>query len=76
MNLDIIEPKKETEYFLLSITEICETPKKQTQTKPQETLEFELTQPRETFSFKPTLLIEGCCMVGLTNLELYKVFSI
>ena len=55
----MIRPKKEAEDFLLSITKNCETLFKQTQTKQQETLEVKLTKPRETFSFKPPILIEG-----------------
>ena len=43
-------PKNETEDLLLSITKKCERLIKQTHTKPQETLEYKLTKPRETFS--------------------------
>ena len=47
-------------------------PIKQTHTKPQETLEFKIIKPRETFSFKPPISIEGCWMIGITSLELYN----
>ena len=46
-------------------------------TKPQETLEFELTKSKETFSFKPPIQIEGSWVIGLTSLELYNhIFNI
>ena len=49
---------------------------KQTHTKPQETIKFMLTQPRETFSFKPpiNLGLDSNWMVRLTSLEVYKSF--
>ena len=49
MNLNMIGPKNETEDMLLSITKNCETLNKQTNTRPEETLEFKMTKPRETF---------------------------
>ena len=46
-------------------------------TKPQETLEFELTKSKETFSFKPPIQIEGSWVTGLTSFELYNhIFNI
>ena len=72
MDLDLVRPKNETEDLLLSINKNCETLIKQTQTKAQETLEFKLTQSRETFSFTPPISIEGCWMIGLTGLEVYN----
>ena len=75
MNLDMIRPKNETEDLLLSITKNCETLIKQTDTKPQETLEFKLTKSRETLSFKPPNPIEGSWMVGLTCLKFYNSVS-
>ena len=71
-NLNKIRTKSETEYFLLSITKNCETLIKQTHLKPQETLECKLSKPRETFSFKPSIPIKGCSMIGLTSLEVYN----
>ena len=63
--------------FLRSITKNCETLSKQNHTKVQETLDFKFTQPRQTFSFKPPISIEGSWMVGLTCLGVYKsIFSI
>ena len=49
MNLNMVCPKNETENFLLSVTKNCETLFNQTHTKPQETLEFKLTQSTATF---------------------------
>ena len=45
----MIRLKNETEDLLF--TKNCETLIKQTHTKPHETLEFRLTQPREIFHF-------------------------
>ena len=40
--------------------------------KAEETVEFKLTKPRETFSFKPSISIEGSSMIELTSLEAYN----
>ena len=72
MNLNIIRPKNETENLSLSITKNCETLIEQTHTKSQETLEFKMTKPRETFLFRPSIQIQGHWMIGLTNLEVYN----
>ena len=72
MNLNKLWPKNETEGLLLSITLIKQTP-----TKPQETLEFKLIKPRETFHFIIPISIEGDLMIGLLSLEVYTfVFNI
>ena len=77
MNLNMIKPKNETEDLLLSITKNCETLIQQTHTKPQETLEFKMIKPRETFHFKPSIQIKGDWMIGLTDLEVYNsIFNI
>ena len=77
MNLNMITPKNQTEDLLLSITKNCETLIEQTHTKPQETLEFKMIKPRETFLFKPPNQIKGDWMIGLTDLEVYNsVFNI
>ena len=57
MNLDMIRPRKETEDFLLSRNKNCGKLFEQTHRKPQETLEFKLTQPMDTFSFKPSIIL-------------------
>ena len=52
MNLYLIRFRKETENLLPSITNNCETLIKQTHTKPQVTLEYKLTQAKQTISIK------------------------
>ena len=77
MNLNMIRPKNETEDLLLSITKNCETLIEQTHRKAEETLEFKMVKPRETFHFKPQIQIQGDWMVGLVNLEVYNsIFDI
>ena len=68
----MIRPRNETEDLLLSVTRNCETFIKQTHTKPQESLEFKLTQSSKTFSSKPPIPIEQCWMLGVTSLEVYN----
>ena len=77
MNLNMIRPKNQTEDLLLSITKSCETLIEQTHTKPQETLEFKMIKPRQTFHFSPPIQIKGDWMIGLTDLEVYNsIFNI
>ena len=77
MNLNMIQPKNETEELLLSITKNCETLFEQTHRKPEETHEFKMIKPRETFHFNPPIHIKGDWMLGLTDLEVYNsIFSI
>ena len=77
MNLNTIQPKNETEILLLSFTKNCETLIEQTHRKAEETVEFKMIKPRETFHFKPPISIEGEWMVGLTDLEVYNsIFNI
>ena len=64
MNLNLIIPKTQTEDLLLSITENCETLVEQTYRKPEETLEFKMIKPRETFHFKPAIHVKGDWMIG------------
>ena len=73
----MIRPKNETENMLLSITKNYETLIKQTHRKPEETIEFKITKPRETFLFNPPFQIKGDWMLGLTDLEVYNsIFNI
>ena len=73
----MIRPKNETEDLLLSITKNCEILIEQTHTKPQETLEFKMIKPRQTFHFNPPIQINGNWMIGLTDLEVYNsIFNI
>ena len=53
MNLIMIRPKNETEGLLLSITK-NETIVQQTHRKPEETLEFKMTEPKKNISFQST----------------------
>ena len=69
MNLNMIQPKNETENLLLSITKNCETLIEQTHRKPDEALEFKMTKPIETFHFKPPVQVKGDWMLGIVNLE-------
>ena len=77
MNLNMIQTKNKTEDLLLSITKTCETLIKQSHRKAEETLEFKMIKPRETFHFKISIQIQGDWMIGLTNLEVYNsIFNI
>ena len=70
----MFRPRKETEDLLRSITKNCETLIKQIHTEPQETLEFKLTQPNETFSLKPSIMSgpDSKRIIDLTSLEVYN----
>ena len=73
----MIRPKNETEDFLLSITKNCQTLIEQTHINAEETLEFKMVKPRETFHFKPPIQVKGDWMIGLTDLEVYNsIFNI
>ena len=73
----MIRPKNETEDLLLSITKNCKTLIEQTHRKAEETLEFKMIKPRETFHFKPPIQVKRDWMVGLTDLEVYNsIFNI
>ena len=68
----MIRPKNETQGLLVSITKNCETLIDQTHRKAEETLEFKMINPRETFHFKPPIQTKGDWMVGITDLEVYN----
>ena len=68
----MITPKNETEDLLLSITKNCETVIEQTHKKADETLDIEITKPREIYHFKPPIQVEGSWMLGLTHLDVYN----
>ena len=77
MNLNMLQPKNQTEDLLLSITKNCETLIEQTHRKAEETLEIKMIKPREIFHFKPPIQIQEDWMIGLTNLEVYNsIFNI
>ena len=77
MNLNMIRTKNETEDLLISITKNCQTLIEQTHRKPEETLEFKMIKPKETFHFKTPIQTKGEWMLGLTDLEVYNsIFNI
>ena len=77
MNLNMMRPKNETEDLLLSITKNCETLIEQTHRKAEETLEFKMNKPRETFHFNPPIQVKEDWMMGLIDLEVYNsIFNI
>ena len=73
----MVRPKNQTEDFLLSITKNCETLIERTHRKPEETLEYKITKPRETFVFNPSVKVKEDWMIGLISLEVYNsIFNI
>ena len=72
MNLNMVQPKNETENLLLSITKNCETLIEQTYRKAEETLEYKMIKPRGTFHFKPPIQVKGDWLLGLVDLEVYN----
>ena len=77
MNLNMIQPKNETEDLFLSITKNCEMLIDQTHKKAEETLEFKMIKPKETFHFNPPIQVKEDWMLGLINLEVYNsIFNI
>ena len=73
----MITLKNKTEDLLLSITKNCDSLLEQTHRKPEETLEFKVTKPREIFQFTPPMEIKEDWMLGLVDLEVYKsIFNI
>ena len=65
----MIRLKNGTEDILLSMTKNCEMLIEQTHRKTEETLEFKMIKPGETFHFQPPLLIDGSWMLERTILE-------
>ena len=74
MNSKMIIPKNETKNLLLIITKNCETLIERFNRKAEETLEFEMIKPRETFHFNPPVHFEENWMLGLLDLHLYNSF--
>ena len=73
----MIRLKNQTEDLLLSIAKNCETLIEQTHRKEEETLEFKMIKPRQTFHFNPPIQINRNWMIGLTDLEVYNsIFNI
>ena len=67
----MIKPKDDTKNSL-SISENSESLVEQTHRKPEETLDFKLTKPRETFHSQSPISNEGSWMIGLTSIEAYN----
>ena len=65
----MIRPKYETEDLFLPITKKCQMLFEQTHTKPEDTLEFKMTKPRETFHFNPPVEIKEDWMISFTDVE-------
>ena len=80
MNMDLnrFTPKNRFEDLLLSIAENRQTLVIQTQTKPEETFEFQVNKSKETFSFINTPLeIERDWLIVLTSWKVsHSVFEI
>ena len=72
MNLNMIRPKNETKYLLLSIAKNWETLIHQIHTIPEETLEFKMNKAIETFHVNPPIQVEDDWMLGLIDLEVYN----
>ena len=73
----MIRPKNKAEVLLLFNNKNCETHNiDQTHTQSQETLEFKLTQPKETFSFTPSIILgfDSNWMLRLTSIEVHNSF--
>ena len=61
---------------MFSITKNCEKIIEQTHRKAEETLEFKMTKPKETFLFNPPFQKKGDWMMGFVDLEIYYSFYI
>ena len=73
----MIQPKNKTEDFLLSSTKNYETLIEPSHRKAEETLEFKITKPRETFHFNPPIQIKADWMLRLTDLQVYNsIFNV
>ena len=68
----MIQSNNETEKLILSITKKCETFIGQTHRKPEETLEFKMIKPRETFLFRALIQFKGHWLIGLIDLEIFN----
>ena len=62
--------KKES--LLLSIAKSNQEIVENTHSKPQETLEFKMTKPKESFPFDVPLILNEKWMMGVKSLEVYN----
>ena len=62
MNLNMVQPKNQTQDLLLSITKNCEKLVEQTHRKPEETLEFKMIKSKKHFilTYQYKLKETGC----------------
>ena len=69
MNLKMVQPKNKTKDLLPSITKNYKTLIEQIHRKAEETLEFKMIRPRETFHLNSPVGIKEDWMIGLVGLE-------
>ena len=72
MDLSNFETYDKKESLLLSIAISNQQIVENTHSKPQETLEFEMTKQKESFSFDVSLDLPEQWMMGVTSLEVYN----
>ena len=72
MDLSSFVTYDKKESLLLSIAKSNQQIVENTHSKPQETLEFKMTKPKESFSFDVSLLLPEKWMMGVTSLEVYN----
>ena len=60
-------PKNQNETLLLEMVKKLDEIEKNTHTKPQETLEFKMTKPKQTFHFSEDLIIPEKWLMGLSK---------
>ena len=72
MDLSNFVTYDKTESLLLNIAKSNQEIVENTQSKPQETLEFEMTKQKKSFSFDVPLNLEEKWMMGVTSLEVYN----
>ena len=72
MDLSNVTPNNQNETLLLEMVKKLDQIEQNTHTKPQETLEFKMTKPKETFHFDKDLIIPEKWLLGLVNLQVYN----
>ena len=73
MKVEMFMPKSETEDIILSMTKNCATLIEQTQTKPQEPVEFHLTQSKKKMLIDTTL--ESICRAVVDWINKFRVLQ-
>ena len=72
MDLSNVTPNNQNETLLLEMVKKLNEIEQNTHTKPQETLEFKMTKPKQTFHFDKDLIIPEKWLMGLVNLQVYN----